>query len=400
MGISGAAGWLLRQRAKLPLPIARAVEAAGSSRLVGAAMMAATRTEIPAPMEVPQAATRMYIGPVNYAGQGYLWSRAVSRELPDVEARNLVVEVSGGLSFLADYQVPLAAYLGSKEWQRAHLESMAKFSHVVIEAGRANTGNLFNGSAGREARALLDRGVKVGWMLLGTDIRQPSRHMAAEEHSPFATDPRRRVLEYQTRRTIDLVRASGLPSFVTTPDLLLDLPEAIWTPILVDPERWRTAPPEFADGAPLRVLHSPSSRGVKGTELVLPQLRKLEAEGIITLDLVEGTPHAEIPARMAAANVVIEQFRIGNYGVAACEGMAAGRVVLGHISNQVRDAVGETGYELPIVEATPESIESLLREMHADPSRALEAAAAGPGFVDAVHTGKLSAEAFRPFLES
>lgn len=401
MGVSGAASWLLRQRAKLPLPLARAVEAAGSSRLVGSLLLAASRTEIPEPMEVPRAEKRLYIGPVNYAGQARAWACAATRELPGVAARNMVVQVSGGLSFPADYQVPLAAYLGSRDWQQAHFESMAKFSHVLIEAARANTGNLFGANAGREARELLERGVKVGWMCHGTDVRQPSRHIAAEPHSPFVTDPRRRVLEDQTRRNIALIRTSGLPAFVSTPDQLLDLPEAVWCPVVVDAEQWRAAPPVFGANAPLRVLHAPSARGVKGTELVLPLLRELEAEGIIELDLVEGTPHSQIPARMAAANVVIEQFRIGSYGVAACEGMAAGRAVLGHVSTQVRDVVRErTGYELPIIETTPETIEALLRGMYADPSRARAAAAAGPEFVNAVHVGKFSAAALSAFLES
>ena len=46
-------------------------------------------------------------------------------------------------------------------------------------------------------------------------------------------------------------------------------------------------------------------------------------------------------------------FRSGDYGVGACETMASGRIVLAHVSEQVRGVVeGEAGMPLPIPETT------------------------------------------------
>ncbi len=96
---------------------------------------------------------------------------------------------------------------------------------------------------------------------------------------------------------------------------------------------------------------------MKGTQLIAPVLERLAERGTIDFRYVEGVAAADMPALYGEADIVLDQFRIGSYGVAACEAMAAGRVVVGHVSPAVRSHVlRATGLELPIVEATPDSL--------------------------------------------
>jgi glycosyltransferase involved in cell wall biosynthesis len=140
---------------------------------------------------------------------------------------------------------------------------------------------------------------------------------------------------------------------------------------------------------------------MKGSELIDPVMESLAERGLITYRRVEGVDPADMPQVYRDADIVVDQFRVGSYGVAACEAMAAGRVVVGHIAQSVRDrVVADTGLELPIIEATPDTIEQVVLDLISHPERGREVAARGPAFVEQVHDGRRSAEALAPFVEA
>lgn len=60
----------------------------------------------------------------------------------------------------------------------------------------------------------------------------------------------------------------------------------------------------------------------------------------------------------------MDQLRTGNYGTAACEGLAAGRLTVAHISEHVRERTRRlTGEDLPVVDATPETLGDLIADI-------------------------------------
>ena len=64
---------------------------------------------------------------------------------------------------------------------------------------------------------------------------------------------------------------------------------------------------------------------------------------------IVGVPHAEMPEFYAGADIVLDQFTLGSYGVAACEAMASGRLVMGHVDEPARAEVRDrTGLDLPV----------------------------------------------------
>jgi glycogen synthase len=81
--------------------------------------------------------------------------------------------------------------------------------------------------------------------------------------------------------------------------------------------------------------------------------------------------------------------------------MAAGRIVVSHVSTDVRERVRQrTGLELPIIEATPENVCETIVGIVDDADRATLLASLGPAFVEQVHGGRLSAETLVPFVNS
>jgi len=114
---------------------------------------------------------------------------------------------------------------------------------------------------------------------------------------------------------------------------------------------WVAPPTEPGDT--LRIAHAPSKRAVKGTEAVLAAVESLRARGApVELDLIEGVPNHEARKRYAAADVVVDQLRVGWYGMFAIESMALARPVVVHLDEE---AAAETenafGLPLPLVRA-------------------------------------------------
>ena len=106
----------------------------------------------------------------------------------------------------------------------------------------------------------------------------------------------------------EVAQDSGLPLFVSTPDLLHDLPTAQWLPICVDPSEFANDEPLMERAVP-RVLHMPSKRNppIKGSQYVDPLMRKLHDEGLIEYVTPGHMKHSEVPAVMASADIVIVQ---------------------------------------------------------------------------------------------
>jgi hypothetical protein len=299
-----------------------------------------------------------------------------------------------------DVDVPMAVYQRSASWHDRFGSYLEEQTHVIWESGLPLLGRRYGSDVLREMAWLADLGVQGALFFHGSDVRPPSRHAAQSPWSPFR-DPKRLApsLEEDAAKNAELVTKAGVPVFVSTPDLLQWVPGAIWCPVVVDSARWRVSTPVSRPEGPAVVAHAPSHQWMKGTDRIEPMLRRLDDEGAIEYRRIVDVPHASMPDFYRGADIVLDQFLLGSYGVAACEAMAAGRLVMGHVDEPTRALVREqTGLELPILEATVESLEAELRKLVADPAAFNTLGAAGLAFVDAVHDGRHSAVAMAPFL--
>jgi glycosyltransferase involved in cell wall biosynthesis len=116
----------------------------------------------------------------------------------------------------------------------------------------------------------------------------------------------------------------------------------------------------------VRIAHSANHRGAKGTDFLVAAVDALRGEGYdVELDLIERVPNQEALARMAQADVYVDQLLFG-YAMAALEAMALGKVVISGLEDTPDYAVFRRySYlgECPIVPASPETIADVLREL-------------------------------------
>ncbi len=186
--------------------------------------------------------------------------------------------------------------------------------------------------------------------------------------------------------------------FVSTPDLLEDVPGATLMPGPLDLTRWparspRSSPPSAAD--PLRILHAPTDREIKGTAYVLGAVEQLKAAGYpVALQVLEGVPAAEVPAFVATADIVVDQLLIGAYGTFAVEAMAVGRPVVCRIRDDLRPHYAS---DLPVVSADPAGVYSALERLAGDAEERARLGAMGRVYVERVHEMHRVAAAVLPY---
>ena len=150
------------------------------------------------------------------------------------------------------------------------------------------------------------------------------------------------------------------------PDLARVLPaRARFMPYAhIDPRRWSPTAGRAAGDPPL-LAHAPTSRETKGTRHILAAFEALQREGIsFRFELVEGRTQREARAVFEQADLVVDQLVAGWYGGVAVEAMAVGVPVVAFIRDEDLDVVpADMRADLPLVSATPATIEQVLRSL-------------------------------------
>lgn len=340
---------------------------------------------------------RLGLGTANYAGQLGGFAGAICRARPDVSAEVRMAVLATSYPYPADVHVRS----GAERWlgvQLAEAERvLGAYTHVIVDAFRPILGRMNGEDISADLPALAQAQIKVALLAHGSEIRDPDRHLERHPESGFldADDELRDRLRTVTARNRRIAEDSGLPFFVTTPDLLADVPWATWAPLVVDVDGWACDRPVLESPRPI-VLHAPSSRWTKGTDRILPVLEDLHDRNVIDFRLVEGLPWAEMRELVWSADVVIDQLVMGG-GVCTfgCEAMAAGKVVVAYLDDDARVRMGE---EPPLVNATPNTLHTAIERILDDRSAAAKLASRATDYARDTHDGRRTVAAFADFL--
>ncbi|MEU1846816.1 glycosyl transferase family 1 [Micromonospora sediminicola] len=339
---------------------------------------------------------RLGLGTANYAGQLSALAVALTAARADVGVELVMAKPP------ATYRYPADRYLNYPGEHRLDVQVeqarrvLGWYTHLIVDAFRPVLGRGNGDDISADLPALRRARIKVALLAHGSEIRHPGAHLERHAESAFrdADEDLRERLTTVAERNRRTAEESGLPFFVTTPDLLDDVPFATWAPLIVDVDDWACDRPVLERARPV-VLHAPSKRWTKGTDRLLPRLQELDERRIIELRLVEGLPHHEMRRLVQDCDIVVDQLVMGSYGTFSCEGMAAGKVVVAYVSEGPHRAAG---VEPPIANATPSTLVKTIESLLDDRTAAVALAAEGARYVRDHHDGRRTAEAFDAFL--
>ena len=310
-----------------------------------------------------------FIGPTNSANQGTLWARALSRSgLPSQSLR--ISSEFANEWFTTDFALTLTEWREYSQRQKL-ADLVASSKEIVLFESLRPIFRLLNAKDGRnlileDFELMKLMGKRVGVIFHGSDIRNSQAHAARNPFSPFHKESpeleKMRARTAENAALLPILRAQKIPIFVTTQDLLVDVPDAHWLPVTIDFERFHRVAlesPIFPDPAgKLRVLFLPSRSWLKSADLIEPVLDKLREEGLISYHSYvaagETLSHSEIPGVMTGVDLVIDQY-LGVVGVFPLEALAAGRLVMSYLPPEAT--------EIPIISITPETLESEIRRV-------------------------------------
>ena len=214
---------------------------------------------------------RLVIGPSNAAEQGWGLSRAVERHLRGVQAVNVAFDTGKGYGFRATRTVT-AEERKSRTWaEEFERELRGSRTHALLECATSLAGGIDAPSVGPHVVGLERAGVKVAVVAYGSEVRDPAWHAASYPWSNFhGADPEFvAMLQKRVETTRPLIEWLGLPTFVSTLDLIDHLPWATWVPLTVDAEEFRSTAPVLERKVPF-VVHAPSSGVLKGSAAIDP----------------------------------------------------------------------------------------------------------------------------------
>ncbi len=153
--------------------------------------------------------------------------------------------------------------------------------------------------------------------------------------------------------------------FALNPDLIRVLPEGSeFLPYAsVDLDEWQ--PVKKAQSRKLTILHSPTSRTVKGSKYIIEAVERLKIQREdIEFILVENVPYKEVQMLYRQADIAIDQLLVGWYGRFAVEMMALGKPVICYLREEDLSFIPpQMKDDIPIVNASPESIYQVLCQL-------------------------------------
>jgi glycosyltransferase involved in cell wall biosynthesis len=208
-------------------------------------------------------------------------------------------------------------------------------------------------------------GKRIVFHFCGCEIRQRAHNVGnyALSACTDCTWHRCKVLRHPHLTSADV-------AFVSTPDLLAFVPGAHLLPGPVDLTKWapRGGRREVISHAhPVRIVHGPTNRAVKGTKYLLDAVERLKSAGYpVEIDLLEGLPHEQLHALTEQADIAVDQLMIGAYGTFSVEMMAKGLPVVCRIREDLRRFYPP---DLPVIDAEPDSIYEVLESLIIRPER-------------------------------
>lgn len=110
--------------------------------------------------------------------------------------------------------------------------------------------------------------------------------------------------------------------------------------------------PQTKKNTPLKILHAPTKKDLKGTSIIESIVAKLKTKYKISYERIENLPNQQALQKYAEADIIVDDILQGPYGILAIECMALQKPVICRID----DGLMHYYPDLPIVNSNPDTL--------------------------------------------
>jgi hypothetical protein len=188
------------------------------------------------------------------------------------------------------------------------------------------------------------------------------------------------------------------------------LDQKLWHPTLEIPKKFKLPSKKER----IRVYHAVGNnklrtkedgKNIKSSHIYLPLIKKLQHEGYdIELLSPESLPNKDVRFIQAQADIFLEMLTYGWYGSNVREAMMLGKPVICFLRPEWLQSVNEEfpGFsnELPIVSATPETVEAILLDLINNKKKRLEIGKRSREFAVKWHSSEVAANVFNSIYKN
>lgn len=233
-------------------------------------------------------------------------------------------------------------------------------------------------------------GKKIFFEFHGSELRGMIRRIPYKHFTPRPEDKKqkRRLLKIGKYADGFILHDEELRGHL--PDA--DVPVHI-VPLRMDIEQFVPAYSNPTKDKPL-IVHAPSHRGNKGTEVILREIKKIKCP--YEFELVEGRAQQEAFDIYRKADIIVDQIGAGTYGVLSIEGMALGKPVMTYISEEMRESLPKS---LPIVNIEPDNLTEKLTTLLEDGKLRETLGKQGREYVEKYHDYRKNGEMLKDIYE-
>jgi hypothetical protein len=161
------------------------------------------------------------------------------------------------------------------------------------------------------------------------------------------------------------------------------LDQRLWNPELMIPTNYRLPIPDSS----VKIYHAvgnyesrtaaESTRNLKSTHIYLPVIDRLKERGLdVELIFFHNVPNKELRYYQVQADIVVDMLTFGMFGANVREAMMLGKPVVCYLRpewmEQMRREVPGYVDELPVVNATPDTVEEVLADLVRNPEKRRE----------------------------
>lgn len=230
-------------------------------------------------------------------------------------------------------------------------------------------------------------GKRVYVYAYGADVRTREKTLALGRWNFCAdcTEPTKYCTCIDAEHDENMSRVAGLvTALVSLGDMLAYMPGAkhvnYWP---VDTSFLNPGPLQNPNG-PLRIGHAPNHTHFKGSSYLEKTIERLKSQGHqIEYVKIQGVPNTEVLDLFRYCDLIADQFIGGAYGYTALEGMALGRPVISYVRSPT---LAEAPDECPLFNATPDTLEQVLRWILSNRDKLPAIGAQGRSYVQRWHS--------------